>query len=45
MGIVSEVNSGDSLTIYNIEKNDFNRIFLPNIRAPTGQQPFAYESK
>ena len=34
-GIVSEVHSGDSLTVYNPEKKEFSRLFLPNIRSPT----------
>ena len=45
MATVSEVNSGDSLTIYNQDKHEFTRIYLPNIRAPTNAQPFAYEAK
>lgn len=44
-GIVSEVHSGDNITVYNKEKQVFSRIYLPNIRAPTGAQPFAYEAK
>lgn len=45
MATVSEVHSGDNLTVYNQEKNEFVRIYLPNIRSPTGAQPFAYEAK
>jgi hypothetical protein len=45
MATVSEVNSGDSLTVYNHDKNEFVRVYLPNLRAPTNAQPFAYESK
>lgn len=44
MAIVSEVHSGDSLTVCN-DKQEFNRIYLPNIRAPNQNQPFAFESK
>lgn len=44
MATVCEVHSGDSLTVCN-DKNEFNRIYLPNIRAPNQNQPFAYESK
>lgn len=43
--IVSEVHSGDSLTIFNPDKNEFSRIYLPNVRAPTNNQPFTFESK
>jgi endonuclease YncB( thermonuclease family) len=42
--VVCEVNSGDSLTVCN-DKHEFNRIYLPNIRAPTQNQPFAFEAK
>ena len=42
--VVCEVNSGDSLTVYN-DKHEFNRIYLPNIRAATQNQPFAFEAK
>jgi endonuclease YncB( thermonuclease family) len=45
MATVSEVNSGDSLTVHNTEKNEFVRIYLPNLRSPTNAQPFAYEAK
>lgn len=41
---VCEVHSGDSMTVCN-DKNEFNRIYMPNIRAPTQNQPFVYESK
>lgn len=40
--IISEINSGDSLTIYNQDKNEFVRLYLPNIRAPTANQPYAF---
>jgi hypothetical protein len=39
------VNSGDSLTVYNADKNEHVRVFLPNIRAPTGTQAYSFESK
>ena len=42
--IVCEVNSGDSLTVCT-DKNEFNRIYLPNIRSPVQNQPYAYEAK
>ena len=42
---VSEVNTGDSLTVFNHEKGEHIRVYLPNIRAPTNNQPYAYESK
>jgi endonuclease YncB( thermonuclease family) len=45
MATVSEIHSGDSLTVHNPDKNEFVRLYLPNIRAPTNAQPFAYESK
>ena len=45
MATVSEIHSGDSLTVYKEEDKKFVRIYLPNVRAPTNQQPYAYESK
>lgn len=45
MAVVAEVHSGDSLTVFNQDKNEFIRIYLPNVRAPVNNQPFAYESK
>lgn len=44
MATVCEVHSGDSLTVCN-DKQEFNRIYLPNIRAPTQNQPYCHESK
>ena len=35
MAIVSDVHSGDSLTVYKEEEKKFIRIYLPNVRAPT----------
>ena len=45
MAIVSEVHSGDSLTVYREDDKKFFRLYLPNVRAPTNQQPWAHESK
>jgi len=44
MATVCEINSGDSITVCT-DKNEFNRIYLPNIRAPTQGQSFSFEAK
>ena len=42
--VVCEIHSGDSLTVCT-DNGQFNRIYLPNIRSPVQNQPFAYEAK
>ena len=39
-----EVHSGDSVSIQN-NKKQVKRIFFPNVRAPTQNQSYSYESK
>ncbi len=45
MGTVIEVNSGDSLSVLNPQKNIVERVFFPNTRAPAVGQPWAFEAK
>ena len=44
MATVCEINSGDSITVCN-DKHEFNRIYFPNVRAPTQGQSFSFEAK
>lgn len=43
--LVTEVHSGDSISVYNINKKEIIRVFFPNVRAPSTNQPYCFESK
>lgn len=44
MGVVCEVHSGDNITVCN-DKQEFNRIYLPNVRAPAQNQSYSFEAR
>ena len=45
IGTVIEAFSGDSLSVFNPQKNVIERVFFPNTRAPAAGQSWAFEAK